>query len=370
MAQPHDNRKLRVGVIGGGFGRNHLLAYQATDGVEVAAFCQRTRASAEKVAGEFHIPQLFTDYRELLALKGLDAVSIAAPPYLHHPIVMEAFARGLHVLCEKPLALNRREAETMVLRAEETKRVHMTAFNFRFIPAMTRMKELLEEGYVGDRIYHVDGVWFSERRADLNASLSWRYKKELAAVGALGDVGVHLIDLIRWLVGDFRKVCAHAATFTKERSLPDGSGKGSVTVEDACVFIAELAGEVQTAIQVSGVARGGVYQGIRIFGNKGALRLEIDRRDPDWLAGRLLGAQGSSALQPLPIPERLTQGLNRLTPERTTGEFIFAHLTRRFVEAIRTGRQAVPSFHDGLEAQKVIDAILKSAQEEQWVKVV
>lgn len=369
MPQRHDGR-LKVGVIGGGFGRTHLMAYRVSENVEIAAFCQRTRSAAEGVAKEFHIPHVFADYRQLLDVQGLDAVSIAAPPYLHYPIAMAAMDRGIHVLCEKPLALNRQEAETMVLRAEETKRVHMTAFNFRFIPAMTRMKELLEEGYVGDRIYHVDGVWFSERRADLNASLGWRYKKELAAIGALGDVGVHLIDLIRWLVGDFRKVCAHAATFTKERSLPDGSEKGSVTVEDACVFIAELAGEVQAAIQVSGVAHGGVYQGIRIFGNKGVLRLEIDRRDPDWLAGRLLGAQGSSTLQPLPIPERLTQGLNRLTPERTTGEFIFANLTRRFVEAIRTGRQVVPSFRDGLEAQKVIDAILKSAEEEQWVKVV
>ncbi len=369
MPQRHD-RRLKVGVIGGGFGRNHLLAYQATDGVEVAAFCQRTRASAEKLAGEFHIPQLFTDYRELLVLKDLDAVSIAASPYLHHPIVMEAFARGLHVLCEKPLALNRQEAETMVLRAEETKRVHMTAFNFRFIPAISRMKELLEEGYAGDRIYHADAVWFTQRRADLNAPLEWRYKKEQAAVGALGDVGVHLIDLIRWLIGDFKKVCALAATFTKERRLPDGSGKGSVTVEDACIFIAELAGEVEAAIQVSGVARGGVYQGIRIFGSGGTLRLEIDRSSPSWLTGKLFGAQGSSTLQPLPIPERLTEGLDRLSPERATGEFVFANLTRRFVEAIRTGRQAVPSFRDGLEAQKVIDAILKSAEEEQWVKVV
>lgn len=368
--QGDENKKLRVGVIGGGFGRTHLMAYRVCDNLEVAAFCQRTRSVAEGTAKEFHIPRIFTDYRELLALKDLDAVSIAAPPYLHHPIVMEAFARGLHVLCEKPLALNRQEAETMALKAEEAKRVHMTAFNFRFIPAMRRMKELLAEGYVGDRIYHVDGVWLTERRADIDAPMDWRYSKELAGVGPLGDIGVHIIDLVRWLVGDFRKVCAHAATFTKERSLPDGSGKGSVTVEDACVVIAELAGEVQAAIQVSGVARGGVYQGIRIFGNKGALRLEIDRRDPDWLAGRLLGAQGSSALQPLPIPERLTQGLNSLSPERAMGELIFANLTRRFVGAIRTGRPAVPSFHDGLEAQKVIDAILKSAQEEQWVKVV
>jgi predicted dehydrogenase len=135
-------RKVRVGVIGGGYGRNHILAYRAS-GVEVAAFCQRSKEAAQSVTREFSIPHVFTDYRDLLALEGLDAVSIATPPNLHYPIAAEAVARGLHVLCEKPLALNVEEAETMLARAEAAKRTHMTAFNFRFIPALRRMKELL-----------------------------------------------------------------------------------------------------------------------------------------------------------------------------------------------------------------------------------
>ncbi|OGP97507.1 MAG: hypothetical protein A2W10_08655 [Deltaproteobacteria bacterium RBG_16_55_12] len=370
MARHPDNRKLRVGVIGGGFGRTHLTAFQVCENVEVEAFCRRTRQSAENTAKEFQIPRVFTDYRELLELKGLDAVSIAAPVYLHYPIAMEAMDRGIHVLCEKPLALNKDEAAAMLLKAEEKKLAHMTAFNYRFVPAIRRMKELLEEGYVGNRIYHVDGVWFGETRADLNAPLGWRYRREMAGFGALGDMGVHLIDLVRWLAGDFKKVCAHTAIFNRERKLPDGSGKGSVTVEDSCAFVAEMEGGAQASIHVSGAARSSNYRGLDIFGSDGMLRLLIDRKAPGGVPGRLWGAQGSGAVpQPIPIPERLTQGSERSAPERAPAEFIFATLTRRFAEWIRTGEAAVPSFREGFEAQKVLDALLKSAAEECWVRV-
>lgn len=370
MDEQMNNRKIRVGVIGGGYGRNHILAYQVCDNVEVAAFCQRTRASAEKTAGEFNIPNVCTDYRDLLQMKELDAVSIAAPSNLHGPIALEAFSRGLHVLCEKPLALTRNEAETMVAGAQAAKRVHMTAFNFRFIPALLRVKELLEEGYLGERIFHLEASWMSESRIASSAPLGWRHSKETAGMGVLGDTGVHLIDLGRWLIGDFRRVSGHAAIFNKERRLPDGSGSAAVTVEDSCMFIAELAGGVQAALHASGVARGRIFQSIRIFGSDGVLRVEIDRQGPDWVVGKLFGAQGAgSHVEPLPIPGRLTQGLNLSDPEGVPGEFLFSNLTRRFVEAIRTGGQPVPSFRDGLEAQKVAEAVLKSVAEQKWVSV-
>jgi predicted dehydrogenase len=369
MSGESDPKKLRVGVIGGGYGRNHILAYQASANVEVAAFCQRTRAAAEKIAGEFHIPNVFTDYRELLALKGLDGVSIATPPNLHREIALEAFSRGLNVLCEKPLAMNSGEAETMLAKARAAGRVHMTAFNFRFVPAVRRMKELLEEGYVGARIFHLDASWLVEGRLAPDAPLGWRHRKETAGVGVLGDTAVHLIDLVRMLAGDFNRISGQAAIFHKERRRPDGT-QGAVTVEDSCMFLAELAGGVQASFHVSGVARGSLFQTIRIFGDEGVLRLVIDRGGPDWVVGKLSGARGAnSRLEPLAIPERLTQGLNLSDPARAAGEFIFSHLTRRFAGAIREGTGATPSFREGLEAQRVVDAVLRSVEEQRWVGV-
>lgn len=371
MSQQSNGKKLRVGVIGGGFGRNHILAYQVCDDVEVAAFCQRTRAGAEKIAGEFHIPNVFTDYRDLLRMKELDAVSIATPPHLHAPIALEAFARGLHVLCEKPLAMSCNEAEDMLAAAQAAKRVHMIAFNFRFIPALCRMKELMDEGYLGERIFHLDASWMSESRIASGAPLGWRHNKETAGMGVLGDTGVHLIDLVRWLAGDFTKVSGHATIFNKERRLADGSGSAAVTVEDSCMFIAEIAGGVQAALHPSGVARGNIFQNIRIFGSEGVLHVLIGRKGPDWVVGKLFGARGAgSHVEPLPIPERLTQGLNLSDPKRGQGEFLFSNLTRRFVDAIRTRGQAVPGFREGLEAQKVVEAVLRSVEEQKWVSVV
>lgn len=361
-------RKLRVGVIGGGYGRNHILAYRVS-GVEVAAFCQRTEP--EKVAREFAIPNVFTDYRELLAFPGLDGVSIATPPHLHRAIAEEAFARGLGVLSEKPLALDAAQAQSMLAAAEKARRAHMTAFNFRFIPAVRRMKELLDEGYVGSRIFHVDGSWLTEGRMAAETPLGWRHRKETAGFGVLGDTAVHLIDLVRMLAGDFKKVVGQASIFHKERRLRDGGGTGAVDVEDSCMFLAELAGGIQASLHASGVARGSLYQSIRIFGSEGALRMELDRDGPEWAIGRLAGVRGAnSRFERLAIPERLTEGLDRSDPNRVAGEFIFSHLTRRFARALRSGEEATPSFREGLAAQRVVDAVLRSAAEERWVGVV
>ncbi len=362
------DKKLRVGVIGGGYGRNHILAYQAS-GFEVAGFCQRSEAAARKIAGEFSISNVYADYRDLLALQGLDAVSIATPPNLHCPIALEAVARGLHVLCEKPLAMNVAEAETMLARAEAARRAHMTAFNFRGISAVRRMKELLNEGFVG-RIFHVDATWLTEGRMAPDTPFGWRHRKETAGFGVLADTAVHLIDLVRWLAGDFQQVVGQAETFHKQRRLPDGGGMADVEVEDSCMFLARLSEGIQASLHVSGVARGGLFQSIRVFGSEGALAVSINRKGADWVIGRLAGARGvNEDLKPLEIPERLTQGLNAADPTRVAGEFLFSQLTRRFAEAITSGAPAAPSFREGLEAQKVIAAVLRSVDERKWVDV-
>jgi predicted dehydrogenase len=362
-------RKLRVGVIGGGYGRNHILAYRAS-GVEVAAFCQRSEAAAAKIAREFEIPNVFADYRALLALEGLDGVSIATPPNLHCPIAVEAFAHNLHVLCEKPLALSVSEAEKMLAAAETARRVHMTAFNFRFIPAVRRMKELLEEGYVGGRIFHVDATWLTEGRMAPDTPLGWRHRKETAGFGVLGDTAVHLIDLVRWLAGDFKRISAQAATFHKQRKIAGSGEIGAVEVEDSCMLIGQLDKEVQVSLHVSGVARGSLYQSIRIFGSEGGLGVAIGRKGPEWVVGRLFGARGGNAeFEPIAIPEMMTRGLKTDDPSRVGGEFLFSHLTRRFSDAMRGGAPAVPSFREGLEAQRVVAAILRSVEEQKWMDV-
>ncbi len=369
MAQATQEKIIKVGVVGGGFGRTHILAYRATPGVEVTAFCQRTRANAERIAREFGIPQVFTDYGEMLSKADLDAVSLTTPTNVHLAMASEAFNRGVSVLCEKPLAMNKEEAAAMLQRAEETRMIHMTAFNFRFIPAFNRMKQLTQEGYVGSRVLHVEASWFTERRADPNLPFGWRDQKEAVGFGAMGDMGVHLVDLVCWLAGDFKRVCSQQAIFTKERPLADGSGKREVTVEDCAVFIGELTGGGLVSFAANAAARGSAYQEIRILGNRGVLRAVVDRSKPDWMIGELWGAQGDGDTKLLHIPEQLTEDLIPAEARRAAREAIFANLTRVLANGIRTGEQPSPSFRDGLEAQKVLDAVEKSASAEAWVPV-
>jgi predicted dehydrogenase len=369
MVQATPEKTVKVGVVGGGFGRTHILAYQATPGLEVTAFCQRTKSKAEQIARDFGIPHVFTDYREMLSHTNLDAVSLTTPTNVHLAMACEAFSHGVSVLCEKPLAMNQEEAAAMLKRAEEARLIHMTSFNFRFIPAFYRMKELMEEGYVGSRVLHVEASWFTERRADPNLPFGWRDQKEVVGFGAMGDVGVHLVDLVRWLAGDFKRVCSQQAIFTKERGLADSSGKREVTVEDCAIFIGELTGGGLASFVANAAARGSAYQEIRILGNDGMLRAVVDRARPDWMIGELWGAQGSGDTQPIPIPKRLTENLHLPESRRMAREVIFANLTGLLAQGIRTGKQPSPSFRDGLEAQKVLDAVEKSAQTGSWMDV-
>jgi predicted dehydrogenase len=369
MVQATQEKTIKVGVVGGGFGRTHLLAYRATPGVEVTAFCQRTKASAERVAREFGIPHVFTDYREMLSQADLDAVSLTTPTNVHLAMACEAFDHGVSVLCEKPLAMNKEEAAAMLRRAEEARLIHMTSFNFRFIPAFYRMKELMQEGYVGSRVLHVEATWFTERRADPNLPFGWRDQKEIVGFGGMGDVGVHLVDLVRWLGGDFKRVSSQQAIFTKERPMADGSGKREVTVEDCALFIGELTAGGLVSFVANAAARGSAYQEIRILGSDGMLRAAVDRAKPDWMIGELWGAQGDGETRPLPIPERLTEDLIPADQRRASREAVFANLTRLFAHGIRTGEQPSPSFRDGLEAQKVLDAVEQSARAGIWMPV-
>lgn len=360
-------RVLRLGVIGGGFGRMHILGHQACENVEVVAFCQRTKSNAEAIAQEFHIPHIFTDYRDLLRLKELDAISITAPPYLHHRIATEAMALGKHVLCEKPLAMNVSEAEDMYEKAKKAGVVHMTGFEWRFVPALTYMKTLVDQGYLG-RVFHVDTCWFGDHKVDPGVPLGWRHRIEMAAAGVMADMSVHQIDMLRWIIGDFMKVCGHTKIFTKERQLPDGSRKGEVTTEDAAAFLAELQGGVQAIVHTSGVAPKSGFISVEIYGSKGVLLFKLDRKIPNWVLGTLAGAQAQDRIpQPIPIPTHLTEGLKTTDMNTALGQFLYAHISRRFVHGIREEKQPEPSFLEGLETQRVLEAVFKSVKEGRWI---
>ena len=193
---------LRVGVIGLGFGQYHIRGYQACPDVAVETICSRTTATAQRVAKDFGISETHTDYREVLDRKDIDAVSICTPVNLHKGMVVEALQAGKHVLCEKPLGLNTEEAGDMLESARNSGMVHMTNFGWRFNGPAFRMKSLLDEGYIG-KVYHLNARYMMGYRASPRKEHSWRERRMEAGLGAMGDLGVHLIDMTRWWIGEF-----------------------------------------------------------------------------------------------------------------------------------------------------------------------
>jgi len=354
--------KPTVGVIGLGYGRAHVPAFQA-HGCPVVAVSQRDEAGARKVAEAYGVPHVFTRWEELLEKARPQVVVIATPPHLHLPIARAAFAAGAHVLCEKPLALSRAESEAMLDAARRAGRVAMTAFNWRFPAAMQRLHALLREGAVG-RPLHVTARWLNPRWADESAPPTWRMDLSQAGHGAMGDAGVHLVDMVRWSLGDVRRVCAQTGIAYAARTVPGGVRPADA--EDFCTVLGELASGAQLTLSVSRVAHGVNEHALEVFGTGGALAYRLGRDTARWWEGELRAARPGGMLTPVEVPAGATQTGDQLD---VIGRATIAPLVTRLLAAIDRGEAPAPSFEDGLHAQAVLDAALESARRRAWVDV-
>ena len=350
-----------VGIIGLGFGRAHVAGFQAA-GCQVVAVCQRDTTAAKSLADKYGVPGVFGQWEELLAKARPDIVVIATPPHLHHRIALAAFAQGAHVVCEKPLSMNRAEADAMVAAAAKAKRVAMTGFNWRFIPGMTRLNALVREGGLG-RIFHISGRWFGARWADETAAATWRMDRAQAGHGAMGDMGVHLVDLVRWNFGEFRRVVAHAGIAFPSKKAPGIDRPADA--EDYATVLGELESGAEVTLGVSRSARGANDHVLEAYGSTGALTYRVDRDAPRWWTGQLHATAGGAALAPVKIDDQDAAG----DPMEVIGRVTIAPLVRRMLDSIERGTPPSPSLEDGLRSQAVLDAVLASLQRGGWVDV-
>src|SRR2546425_5787436 len=207
-----------VGIIGLGFGRAHLPAFRAT-GCRAVPLGQRDQPSARAAADRGGVEPVFGRGEEILEPAKPEIVVTAPPPHLHRAIAIRAFGAGAHVLCEKPIAMTRTDAEAMVDAAHRTGRVAMTCFNWRFTAAMQELHARVTEGSLG-RVFHLALRWLGSRWADEQAAATWRRGRAQAGHRAMGDMGVHLVDMVRWTFGEFTRVAAHASNAYPSRSAP------------------------------------------------------------------------------------------------------------------------------------------------------
>ena len=345
-----------VGVIGLGFGRAHIPAFQS-HGCEVVAVCQRDQKAARAVADRYGVPHVFERWQDMLAQAKPEIVVIATPPVLHKAIALEAFAAGAHVLCEKPLAMNAAECRAMIDAAVQARRVGMTGFNWRYTAAMQRFHSMVEAGALG-RLFNVHLRWMGSRWADEGAAATWRMDRAQAGHGAMGDMGVHVIDIVRWHFGEIAAVSAQGGIAYPAKTVP-GVGKAT-DAEDYCVVTARLASGGLVTFTVSRAARAMNQQTMEAYGSEGALQYRLDRDKPRWWRGELFHAGKEGGFVPVKAPAGLPKSAGEGDAMEVVGKTTIAPLVKRFLAAVRKGRSESPSFEDGLRAQLVLDAVLES----------
>ncbi|WP_442934248.1 Gfo/Idh/MocA family protein [Micromonospora sp. CPCC 205539] len=345
----------------------------------MALICGRDTPKVADAADRLGWDAYTTDWRDLITRDDIDVVDICTPGDSHAEIALAALAAGKHVLCEKPLANTVAEARAMTAAADTARAAgvrSMCGFNYRRVPAVTMMRQLVADGRLGV-IRHVRATYLQDWIVDPQFPLVWRLQKDRAGSGALGDIGAHIIDLTQFVTGQrITGVSAVTETFVKERPLPgessglaatvDGAGPatGTVTVDDAAVFVARLDGGALATYEASRFATG----------RKNALRVEINGSLGSVVFDleRLNELEFYDATRP-----GVEQGFNRILvtegehpymsawwpPGHIIGyEHSFTHQMRDFIEAVATGADPAPSFADALQVQLVLDAVTRSAE--------
>ncbi|MGN7456543.1 Gfo/Idh/MocA family protein [Paenibacillus pasadenensis] len=392
MAQAEVKNTLRIGMIGYKFmGKAHSNAYRALPMFfggapllpEMAVLCGRDASAAETARAQLGWRELETDWRKLVERDDLDLIDINAPSDAHLEIAVAAANAGKHLFCEKPLALSLADARTMLKAAEDAGVKHMTGFNYRFSPAVKLAKKLVEEGRLG-RIYHFRAWFLQDWIVDPDFPLVWRLQKEIAGSGSHGDLGAHLIDLARHLVGEFDEVVGMSETFVKERPLPtEMSGlsakggasadapRGPVTVDDATLFLARFANGALGSFEATRFAPGHrSTNSFEINGSKGSVRFDFERMnelevyfadDAEDVQGfrRVLCTDAAHAYSEAWWPAGHTIGF----------EHTFTHEMLELMSAVAEDRQPSPSFVDGVKCQEVLEAVERSVEERRWVKL-
>ncbi len=355
--------KLRLGVIGVGFGATVQIPGFLSEGWEVVAVCSRTPERVNKTAAAFNIPHAYTDYRELVQRDDLDAVSIVTPNFLHHPMTIAALKAGKHVLCDKPMAMDKQQAREMLDIALETGLTAMIAHEFRFSPQRAYLKELLDDGYIGTFRLAALELLQGPRAVPDDKPMTWNSEATMGG-GFLAGLGSHFIDALRFLIGEINGVFGSLAVHDPGRI--DEAGNGVTTdVDDAFTFTAAFAAGGYATMSGAREAPFGQGAQMKLYGAEGALSAPHAGFNPPP-EGKVYGARlGDPDLHELPMPERLTP----FEDARDLRLLPFRLLVREFARGIREGSSPPPSFYDGYRCQLVLDAVKQSHDTGRWVEV-
>ncbi len=351
-------KKIRIGIIGSGFARTvQIPSFQKIEGAEIVSIASRHRENAEKAAGDFQIPHFTDDWRETVSREDVDLICITTPPVFHREMTLFALENNKHVLCEKPMAMNADEAREMLEKSLEKKNLLcLIDHELRFLSGRRRAFEMICSGEIG-KIRHAKYNFRAPHRGDVSLPWTW-WSDEKQGGGALGAIGSHVFDTLRWLTGaEISSVFCHLQTHVKQRRDEKSGVMRDVTSDDEANLLlrftsGEFASDATANVSLSMVEYP-VYQNrVEIFGDRGALRVEFD--------GELfVGKAGEEVWQKIDITlDEAVEGA------RNTGwNNGFLAFAAEIIKALREGKTEVENaatFEDGYKIQIALDAARES----------
>ena len=375
-------KPIGIALIGyGSIGRVHAMAYRdlpfhyrlPANAICLVGVATGRAETAQRAAREIGCPVWTDDYRTLLARDDVHAVDICAPNHMHEEVVLAAAAAGKHIYVEKPLATTVAGAQRMADAVDQAGVKGQLTFNYRFIPAVTRARQLMDAGFAG-RIFSFYGCYRRSSYISPEKPLSWKLRQETAGGGALFDLGSHVLDLVAYLLGEVASVQATMQTIIPQRPVAAGSDRlGPVEVDDFDLLQLRLADGSLGVLEFSRMATGSMNDlRLEIFGSSGALRISLE--DPDWLYvydvrdtdQPLGGARGFKRL------ETIQRFEGQASPDWTQPMgFVRAHAEcqYQFLRSIWDDRVPRPNLHDGVTIQRIMAAAQRSAAESRWVNL-
>lgn len=373
-ASDGDAPEIGIGMLGYAFmGKAHSNAFRTIPYMmyppaaipRMVGIAGRNEAAVTEAAKRYGYENAYTDWRDMLENDDIQVFDNGGPNDAHAEPTIAAAEAGKHVFCEKPLGRTAEESMTMLEAVRKAGVKHMVAFNYRFVPAIMQAKRLIESGKLG-RIYHWRAVYLQEWGMDKNMPISWRFQKDIAGSGALGDLGAHIIDLARFLVGEPKSVMGYAQTWMKER--PDGSGgMAKSDVDDGFVAAMEFENGALGTVEASRFAKGRKnHNSFEINGENGSIVFNLERLneldvfwaddEPDTTQGfhNVLISEGNHPYWENWWPHGHMIGW----------EHSFIHEFDHFFRAIVNDSDVAPygaTFVDGYRNSVICDAILQSA---------
>jgi predicted dehydrogenase len=375
-------KTLNVGIVGFGFigkvhayGHMNIPFYYDMDKFQskITHICTAHKETAQKSERIVPGARGTTDFREITENPNIDIVDIATPNNQHFEVLVSAIKNNKHIYCDKPLVVDAKEAKVIEELLPNYKGISQMTLHNRYFPVTLRAKELIEEGAIGE-ILEFNGCYLHSGNVDRNAPLRWKLSGSCGG-GVVADLGSHIIDLMQYLMGDFKEVAATTnIAYPTRPSVEDPNKMVKVDGEDNMIVLAKLANNACGTIRASKIATGSEDElSFEIYGTKGAIKVEAmnlqnlfyyDNTSSNGVYGAKRGWLAIDCGQRYPKPAGFP------TPKAVLGWTRgHIHCLYNFLDAVADNRLVRPNLADGIKLQYLLDKVKVSAQEKRWVEV-